>query len=470
MTSFAELSLCPELQFTLNELGYQRATPIQEKAIPLILEGKDLMAEAETGSGKTAAFGLPIIERLKEAPTDGQYHPIRALVLVPTRELAIQVGDNLLEYGMALGMRVVSIYGGARFDNQIRKMKRGADILIATPGRLLEMLKQKKLSMESLSTLVFDEADRMLDLGFLPDIKAILSFLPRERQTLLFSATFNSSIDALAESLLNAPERIQTGVRNQAAKTVQQRAFAVDSRDKADILCYFLERLNWSQTLVFTRTKRRADQVCDYLNQEGISATALHGDKLQRERNEALASFVSKRVRVLVATDVAARGLDIESLPQVINYDIPNQADAYVHRIGRTGRAGQKGLAISFVAPDEKRFIQAIEALTQQSLHAEPIPVLDSGVLPKASQRKAAAVKPTQKPTLKPAQKPGRKTARKTDSSNKTQFAKGKTTSKGKAAGKKRPATDQQPSNKGASAKRSTQRSGKPSSRRSLFD
>ncbi|MCD8513042.1 MAG: DEAD/DEAH box helicase [Nitrincola sp.] len=390
MSAFSSLGLCPELLFTLDQLGYADATPIQQQAIPIILKGCDVMAQAQTGTGKTASFALPMIEKLKHREAPESYHPIRGLVLTPTRELAIQVGDKMLSYGEQLGMRVISIYGGVRFDNQLRKMKRGADILVATPGRLLDMLQQKKISLAQLEIWVLDEADRMLDLGFADELRQLMVFIPQERQTLLFSATYDDSIQVLIDKILKDPIRISTTPNKPSAASVTQRAFAVDNADKSDILSYLIRECSWSQTLVFTRTKKRADMVADYLNHEGISALALHGDKVQRERNEALLRFSQKEVRVLVATDVAARGLDIESLPQVINYDLPNQPEAYVHRIGRTGRAGKKGLAISFVSTEEKRFLQEITALIRQEIPIEAVPIIESGKLPENRKKLSA--------------------------------------------------------------------------------
>ncbi|WP_417580596.1 DEAD/DEAH box helicase [Nitrincola sp.] len=401
MSQFSELNLCPELQFTLTQMGYTSATPIQMQAIPLILSGKDLVAEAQTGTGKTAAFALPMIERLKQPVITEGYHAIRGLVLTPTRELAIQVGDKTLAYGEHLGMRVISIYGGVRFDNQLRKMKCGADILVATPGRLLDMLKQGKLSLAQLEILVLDEADRMLDLGFIDAIRQLMSYMPRQRQTLLFSATLDASVDALSEALLQSPVHISTTERNSAAKSVQQRAFAVDNQDKSDVLSYLIAGCNWSQTLVFTRTRKRADLVAAYLNQEKISAVAIHGEKLQRERNAALAAFTQNEVRVLVATDVAARGLDIASLPQVVNYDLPNQPEAYIHRIGRTGRAGKSGLALSLVAPDERRYLDAISSLIGKLIALEAVPMISQGKLQQGRKASAQTDKPSKAGTGK---------------------------------------------------------------------
>lgn len=388
--SFADLQLCPELNATLEALGYAVPTPIQSQAIPLVLGGHDVVAEAQTGTGKTASFALPMIERLSKQPGCHEYHAIRGLVLVPTRELAIQVGENTLEYGRLLGMRVIAIYGGVRFDNQIRKMKRGADILVATPGRLLDMLKQKKLSLDALEMLVFDEADRMLDLGFINEIKALLSYMPSEKQTLLFSATLDDSIEALADALLVNPKRVQVSRRNATATSVKQRAYAVDNADKAEILAYLIKEANWQRTLVFTRTKRRADELSARLQQEGIEAQAIHGDKPQRERIATLNRFAEGGLQVLVATDVAARGLDIDTLPQVVNYDLPNQPQDYIHRIGRTGRAGQKGLAVSLVAPEERRFLTAISDLIGTPLQLQPVPRIENGQL---IDGKALAVK-----------------------------------------------------------------------------
>lgn len=379
MPAFTDLALSPTLQTTLAALDFRQPTPIQSAAIPPILAGKDILAQAQTGTGKTAAFALPIIEQLSQTPAADTYHPIRALVLVPTRELAIQVQEQTLALGKQAKMRVIALYGGVRFDNQIRKMKNGADILVATPGRLLAMLTQHKFDLQALQVLVLDEADRMLDLGFSEPLQKILAFTPARYQTLLFSATFNPAVEALADTLLNQPERIRVGRHNSSAGKIRQHAFAVEQRDKADITSYLLHQENWSGTLIFTRTKQRADQLADYLQQDGISAAALHGDKPQKARLAALAAFSQQRIRVLVATDVAARGLDIPALPRVINYDLPRQAEDYVHRIGRTGRAGQAGLAISLVAPDERHLLLAISQLTGQSLALHAVPQFQHG-------------------------------------------------------------------------------------------
>ncbi|EXJ11915.1 DEAD/DEAH box helicase [Nitrincola nitratireducens] len=410
MSGFDLLNLSPELQFTLSELGHQQPTPIQQLAIPLILQGVDVMAQAQTGTGKTAAFALPMIEMLSKKVADPDYHAIRGLILTPTRELAIQVGDSTLAYGRRLGMRVASIYGGVRFDNQIRKMKRGADILVATPGRLLDMLAQNKLSINQLEILVFDEADRMLDLGFIDDIRKLMRYMPSKRQTLLFSATFSSEIDVLAEHLLNSPHRVNASPPNSVVKLIKQRAFAVDQKDKSDILSYFIKGLQWTQVLVFTRTRQRADSVAEYLQSENIKASALHGEKIQRERNMALQQFADGEINVLVATDVAARGLDIDSLSQVVNYDIPNQAEAYVHRIGRTGRAGKSGVAYSFVAPDERVYLSKICELIQKNIPLEPVPIIESGKMQGArSETKTVSKKTKGRPVQSKPKRPAAK-------------------------------------------------------------
>ena len=402
MPAFSELNLCPELLFTLDELGHKTPTPIQAQAIPVILQGHDLIAEAQTGTGKTASFALPMIEKFGSAPQGTEYHHIRGLILVPTRELAMQVGDHTLQYGRALGVRVISLYGGMRFDNQIRKMKRGTDILVATPGRLLDMLEQNKFSLEQLEVLVLDEADRMLDLGFIHDIQKILKFIPKNKQTLLFSATLNNNVETLAQSLLREPQRISVSTRNSTTSQVKQVAYAVDNQDKSEILSYLIEGGKWTQTLVFTRTKKRADEVTEFLQAEKISSLAIHGDKLQRERTHALKAFAAGEIKVLVATDVAARGIDIESLPRVVNYDLPNQAEAYVHRIGRTGRAGLTGQAVSLVAPDERCYLAEIETLINKRIPLQPVPFIENGkiidgkpIKPRSSKSKAPQRKNT---------------------------------------------------------------------------
>lgn len=380
-STFNALGLCPELLDTLRDMKYAEPTPIQRQAIPIILAGQDLVAEAQTGTGKTASFALPMIQRLNRSYEEGEYREIRGLVLTPTRELAVQVADHTLDYGRLLKMRVISIYGGVRFDNQIRKLKGGADILVATPGRLLDLVQQKEISLARIEVLVFDEADRMLDLGFITDIRKLLDQMPKRKQILLFSATLNDSVEVLAQKLLNEPKRIAITVRNSASTQVKQSIYAVDNADKADVLSFLITQGNWRQTLVFTRTKKRADQLVLDLREENISALAIHGDRSQRDRMVALGQFTRGEVQVLVATDVAARGIDIESLPQVVNFDLPNQPEAYVHRIGRTGRAGQQGKAVSLVSPEERRFLKDIADLIGKPLQLQPVPTLEDGRL-----------------------------------------------------------------------------------------
>lgn len=395
---FSDLALCPELQSTLQMLGYKKPTPIQAKAIPLVLRGEDLLAEAQTGTGKTASFALPIIEMLSKTAPSPEYRHVRALVLAPTRELAIQVGDSTLEYGQALGMRVISIYGGVRVDNQIRKLKRGADILVATPGRLLDLIQQKVISLAHLEFLILDEADRMLDLGFIEPIQKIMEYAAEPRQTLLFSATADESIEVLADFYLNNPKKVKVNPRNSTASQIKQFAYAVDNSDKADVLSYLIKEGKWGQALVFVRTKKRVDEVTDYLKKEGIDAAAIHGDKTQRERIRMLGEFISGELQILVATDVAARGLDIESLPHVVNYDLPNVPEAYVHRIGRTGRAGEKGEAISLVSPAEREFLKRIEGLIKQKIKLRPVPYIENGAFIESSE----SLRPPKKKRSKP--------------------------------------------------------------------
>ncbi len=379
MSNFAALGLSDALQQALSTLDYRKATPIQQQAIPEILAGKDLMAEAQTGTGKTAAFALPILERLAQEEVDNSLRPIRALVLVPTRELAVQVTDSFYAYGEHLGLRIVPIYGGVRIDNQMRRLKRGADILVATPGRLLDLIAREVFTLDQLQTLVLDEADRMLDLGFIGEIEKLIAQIPENRQTLLFSATISANIEKLARQILTNPAYIAVAKRNAAANTVQQIAYRVDNRDKADTLSYMIQGGQWKQVLVFTRTKKRADILSAHLEEEGISAAAIHGDKGQRQRMQALEAFKAGKVRVLVATDVAARGLDIDALPRVVNFDLPNVPEAYIHRIGRTGRAGSSGQAISLVAPDEKAYLAEIEALLKRPLKLKAVPYYEDG-------------------------------------------------------------------------------------------
>ncbi|WNJ18444.1 DEAD/DEAH box helicase [Pontibacter sp. G13] len=361
--SFNTLGLSPALLKAIDKKGYSNPSPIQSQAIPLILDRKDVLASAQTGTGKTAAFTLPVLQILQKTAQKGKRRPIRALVLTPTRELAAQVHDNVRDYGEFLNLRSAVIFGGVNQNPQVSALRRGVDILIATPGRLLDLHTQGHLSLADLDILIFDEADRMLDMGFLRDIKRILHIVPEERQTLLFSATFSSDILRLAKDISHEPEWVETAPKNSTAKKVHQRFFFVDRSQKPAMLCQMIQDGNWSQVLVFTRTKHGANRLAQRMAKRGITAAAIHGNKSQSARTQALAKFKSNDIRVLVATDIAARGLDIPLLPHVINFELPNIAEDYVHRIGRTGRAGAAGEAISLFSHDEEPLVRKIEKL-----------------------------------------------------------------------------------------------------------
>lgn len=365
--SFSALGLNAPLLAALEQQGYTQATPIQQQAIPAILAGRDVMAAAQTGTGKTAAFGLPVLNNLATGPAV-KSNQVRALILTPTRELAAQVADNLVNYGRGLALKTVVVFGGVSINPQMMQLRRGADIVVATPGRLLDLYRQNALGFAQLEVLILDEADRMLDMGFIHDIKKILKLLPAQRQTLLFSATFSTAIRQLAHGLVKNPVEVAVAPPNSTAEKVAQQAFAVDKKHKAALLVHLLKQHNWYQVLVFTKTKHGANRLTEYLNKAGFTAAAIHGNKSQGARTKALAGFKAGDLQILVATDIAARGLDIEQLPQVVNYELPNVAEDYVHRIGRTGRAGASGQAVSLVSPDEIKLVQAIERLTKTRL------------------------------------------------------------------------------------------------------
>ena len=353
--SFESLGLSAELLRALSEQGYSTPTPIQQKAIPVILEGSDVLAAAQTGTGKTAGFTLPLLQRLSTNRQSKQkLHKPRALILVPTRELAAQVAESVNTYGRHLDLRYAVIFGGVKINPQIARLKRGIDVLIATPGRLLDHVQQRTLDLSKIDILVLDEADRMLDMGFIHDIRKVLALLPKQRQNLLFSATFSEEIRALADKLLNRPASIDVAPKNTAAETVAQIIYPVDKKRKRELLSHMIGANNWRQVLVFTRTKHGANRLAQQLEKDGLSAAAIHGNKSQGARTRALAGFKNGSVRVLVATDIAARGLDIDQLPHVVNFELPNVAEDYVHRIGRTGRAGNEGEAVSLVCVDEQ--------------------------------------------------------------------------------------------------------------------
>ncbi len=384
---FSQLSLDPRLTDRVAALGFQSPTDIQIQAIPLILEGEDLLAGAQTGTGKTAAFGLPVIHSLlnKEPAKNFPANGVRSLIVTPTRELAQQVFDNLVSYSDTLGLTIVAAYGGVSLNPQKEKLKNGADILVATPGRLLDHAYNKTVDLCAVETVVFDEADRMLDMGFLPDIQRILKRLPQQRQTLLFSATFDKKVKTLAYQLLNSPKEIQTHAQNSAAELVSQILYPVDKKRKRELLAYLIGSRNWQQVLVFTKTREGSELLAKELKLDGIKAAAINGDKSQGARQKALDDFKSGKVRALIATDVAARGLDISELECVVNFDMPFKAEDYVHRIGRTGRAGKNGLAVSMMSRDEEYMLAAIEALIDMRVPQEwlagfepsPAPVVD---------------------------------------------------------------------------------------------
>jgi len=358
---FNQLGLTAELLRAVDEKGYQEATPIQQQSIPLILDGRDVLAGAQTGTGKTAGFTLPMLQRLQQS--DRNRRSIRALVLTPTRELAAQVAESVRDYGSHLPFRTTVIFGGVNINTQIAKLRKGVDIVVATPGRLLDHMQQRTIDLSKVEFLVLDEADRMLDMGFIRDIRKVIKALPEERQNLLFSATFSNDIRRLANDLLDSPIEIEVAQRNKPADLVKQEVHPVDKRRKRQLLSERIRKEDWRQVLVFTRTKRGANRLAEQLSGDGIESAAIHGNKSQGARTRALADFKANKVRVLVATDIAARGLDIDKLPHVVNYELPFVPEDYVHRIGRTARAGQKGHAVSLVCVDELGLLKDIEKL-----------------------------------------------------------------------------------------------------------
>ncbi len=368
--SFETLGLSAELLRAVSGQGYTQATPIQRQAIPVILSGRDVLAGAQTGTGKTAGFTLPMLQLLSERPAAKGARPVRALVLTPTRELAAQVGESVSTYGQHLPLRSAVIFGGVKINPQIERLRRGVDILVATPGRLLDHAAQKTVDLSQIEILVLDEADRMLDMGFIHDIRKVLALLPQNeaRQNLLFSATFSDEIKQLAERLLNRPQLIEVAKRNTTAERIEQLVHPVDKSRKRELLSHMIGARNWRQVLVFTRTKHGANRLAQQLEKDGLSAAAIHGNKSQGARTRALAGFKSGEVRVLVATDIAARGLDIDQLPHVVNYELPNVPEDYVHRIGRTGRAGKEGQAVSLVCVDEHKLLRDIERLLKRKI------------------------------------------------------------------------------------------------------
>ena len=375
---FKDLDLSSELLRAIEKKGYSEATPIQQKAIPLVLQGKDLLAGAQTGTGKTAGFTLPLLQQLqrKYPNTKHKSYP-KILILTPTRELAAQVHESVRDYSSYLNFRSTVVFGGVSINPQKQKLIRGVDIIIATPGRLLDHVQQRSVDLSRIETLVLDEADRMLQMGFIHDIRRVVKIIPKKRQTLLFSATFSSDIKRLAADFLHNPSEIQVTPKNTTTERVSQLVYPVDKRRKRELLSQQIGENNWQQVLVFTRTKHGANRLATQLETDGISAAAIHGNKSQGARTKALADFKSGTVRVLVATDIAARGIDIHKLPHVVNYELPNSAEDYVHRIGRTARAGQTGGAISLVCVDELKLLSDIEKLIGTKIEQVKLPGYD---------------------------------------------------------------------------------------------
>ena len=373
--SFSTLGLSDEIVRAVSEQGYTSPTPIQAQAIPAVLAGGDLLAGAQTGTGKTAGFTLPLLQRLINAPRPKQngHTPIRALILTPTRELAAQVEENVRQYSKYLKLTSTCIFGGVGINPQIRLLKQGVDILVATPGRLLDHMQQNTVNLSNIEILVLDEADRMLDMGFIRDIKKVLAALPAKRQNLLFSATFSNEIKALADGLLNSPAMIEVARRNSTVEVISQKIHPVDRDKKHPLLAHLIQSRNWSQVLVFTRTKHGANKLVEQLAKQDIAAMAIHGNKSQAARTRALSEFKDGKILALIATDIAARGIDIDQLPHVVNYDLPNVAEDYVHRIGRTGRAGATGEAVSLVCVDEKGLLYDIERFIKREIDVEVI-------------------------------------------------------------------------------------------------
>ncbi len=366
--SFTSLGLSADILRAVADKGYSEPTPIQRQAIPVILEGRDMLAGAQTGTGKTAGFTLPLLQRLSASTLSTSRRAIRALILTPTRELAAQVEESVRTYGKHLPLKSTVVFGGVGIHPQIETLRRGVDILVATPGRLLDHIGQKTVDLSQVEILVLDEADRMLDMGFIRDIRKILALLPKTRQNLLFSATFSEEIKQLSDGLLNSPALIEVARRNTAAELVSQVVHPVDRERKRELLSFLISSNGWKQVLVFTRTKHGANRLAEQLQRDGIGATAIHGNKSQGARTRALAEFKQGEVQVLVATDIAARGLDIDQLPHVVNFELPNVAEDYVHRIGRTGRAGNEGEALSLVCVDENGLLKDIERLLKRDI------------------------------------------------------------------------------------------------------
>ncbi|MGE4419213.1 MAG: DEAD/DEAH box helicase [Sulfurimonas sp.] len=402
--SFSTLGLSAPLLKAVKEQGYSEPTPIQKQAIPVILSKKDILAGAQTGTGKTAGFTLPLLELLSSSKPAKSKQSIRALILTPTRELAAQVGESVEVYGKYLPFKSAVIFGGVKINPQLVKLRKGVDIVIATPGRLLDHVSQKSIDLRDIEFLILDEADRMLDMGFINDIKKILAILPKQKQTLLFSATYSDEIKKLSDKLLNSPVLIEVARPNRTSEIVKQIVYPVDKERKRELLTHLINEGKWKQVLVFTRTKHGANRLSGQLEKDGITAVAIHGNKSQNARTKALSDFKKGEVRVLVATDIAARGIDIDQLPHVINYELPNVPEDYVHRIGRTGRAGKEGEAISLVCIDEHEYLANIEKLIKTDIQKvwlkdfKPDPSIKAEPINQGGQRGQRGQKTSNKP------------------------------------------------------------------------
>ena len=374
--SFTTMGLMPEILRAVSEAGYSEPTPIQREAIPVVLDGRDLLAGAQTGTGKTAGFTLPLLQRLstgEQTPAGTKRH-VRALVLTPTRELAAQVEESVKTYSKYLPITSTVVFGGVKTNPQISQLRKGVDILVATPGRLLDLFQQRAVDFSKVEVLILDEADRMLDMGFIRDIRKIINLLPKKRQNLLFSATFSNQMKGLANTLLTNPASVQVASLQPAAERIVQKMHLIDQKRKAELLLHIIKTEEWEQVLVFTRTKHGADKLTKRLKHDGVKAVAIHGNKTQAARTRALEDFKKWKIQILVATDIAARGLDIEQLPHVVNYDLPNVPEDYVHRIGRTGRAGYEGVAVSLVSLDELKLLRDIEKVLKTTIPQSVVP------------------------------------------------------------------------------------------------
>jgi len=396
---FSNLALCEALQNNVKTFDYTQATDIQQQAIPLILAGNDVMARAKTGTGKTAAFALPILEKL--IATNERTKSITTLVLAPTRELVQQISLSFSQYSVDTGIITAAVFGGVSINPQIENISQGVDVLVATPGRLIDLMLNEHLSLQNVSTLVFDEADRMLDLGFKAEIDQIMQQVPKNRQTLLFSATFDDSLYKLSKTLLNNPKVITIDDNNEVATNVEQLIYTVDADRKRELLSYLIGSKNWQQVLIFTRTKQTADELAKEMCKDGIKTGSLHGDKSQGARDKVLADFKSAKIRALVATDVAARGIDIVDLGYVVNYELPYVAEDYVHRIGRTGRAGKSGLALSLVSPNEEWLLTAVEKVIDERLLQQWLPGYEPDLTKKEAPRRTSNKKKARNQALK---------------------------------------------------------------------